>query len=297
MLTIFSTPKPFEGHIGMIQRNAIGSWKRLRPEPEIILFGREEGVAEAARQFGLGHVADVATSEFGTPLVSDMFEKAQRLARHELLCYVNADIILTASLLRIVEAVSKQHRRFVILCTPWNLRVEQELDFTVPDWEERLRESVNRGGQPPRFGADVFLFPRGFYDRIPPFAIGRMWFDGWLGYKACRAAIPAVDGTPFVLAVHQDHPGTTHGQNFTFNEEVHRNGRLAGWWATSFVAADLPYALEPDGRLRRKGLKERLRPRAHALLRAPIVMIILEWTYTLRRRIGLYRRGRQPAKA
>ncbi len=297
MLTIFSTPKPFEGHIGMIQRNAIGSWKRLRPEPEIILFGREEGVAEAARQFGLGHVAGVATSEFGTPLVSDLFDKAQRLARHDLLCFVNADIILTASLLRVVEAVSKQHRRFLMLCTPWNLRVEQELDFTAPDWEERLRECVKRAGQPPRFGADMLLFPRGFYDRIPPFAVGRMWYDGWLGYKACRADIPAVDATPFVLVVHQDHPGTTHGQKFTFNEEVHRNGRLAGWWATSFVAADLPYALEPDGRLRRKGLKERLRPRAHALLRAPIVMIILEWTYTLRRRIGLYRRGRQPAKA
>jgi hypothetical protein len=297
MLTIFSTPKPFEGHIGMIQRNAIGSWKRLRPEPQIILFGRDAGVAEAARQFGLDHVAGVAASEFGTPLVSDLFEKAQRLARHELLCFVNADIILTASLLRVVEAVSKQHRRFLMLGTPWNLRVEQQLDFTAPDWEERLREWVKRAGQPPRFGADMIVFPRGFYDRIPPFAIGRMWYDGWLGYKACRAAIPAVDVTPFVLAVHQDHPGTTHAQKFTFNEEVHRNARLAGWWATSFVAADLPYELEPDGRLRRKGLRERLRPRAHALLRAPVVMIILQWTYTLRRKIGLYRRRRQPAKA
>jgi hypothetical protein len=31
-LTIFAVPKPFEGHIGMIQRNAIRSWKGLRPD-------------------------------------------------------------------------------------------------------------------------------------------------------------------------------------------------------------------------------------------------------------------------
>lgn len=29
MLTIFATPKPFQGHVGIIQRNAIGSWVRL----------------------------------------------------------------------------------------------------------------------------------------------------------------------------------------------------------------------------------------------------------------------------
>ena len=42
MLTIFSTPKPFRGHIGVIQRNAIESWKRIHPDVEIILFGDEE---------------------------------------------------------------------------------------------------------------------------------------------------------------------------------------------------------------------------------------------------------------
>ena len=30
-LTIFAVPKPFEGHIDVIQRNAIRSWQRLRP--------------------------------------------------------------------------------------------------------------------------------------------------------------------------------------------------------------------------------------------------------------------------
>ena len=38
-LTIFAMPKAFSGHTGMIQNNAIRSWARLDPKPEILLFG------------------------------------------------------------------------------------------------------------------------------------------------------------------------------------------------------------------------------------------------------------------
>jgi len=50
MITFFTTPKPFRGHIGVIQRNAIHSWKLVHPEAEVILFGNEEGAAEVARE-------------------------------------------------------------------------------------------------------------------------------------------------------------------------------------------------------------------------------------------------------
>lgn len=46
MLTIFSYPKPFKGHIDVIQRNAINSWTLLNPKPEIILACDEEGTKE-----------------------------------------------------------------------------------------------------------------------------------------------------------------------------------------------------------------------------------------------------------
>ena len=46
--TFFAMPKAFRGHVGMIQRNAIGSWLRLTPRPEILLFGDDEGIAEFA---------------------------------------------------------------------------------------------------------------------------------------------------------------------------------------------------------------------------------------------------------
>jgi hypothetical protein len=49
MLTIFAIPKPFRGHIGVIQRNAICSWLELRQACEIILLGDDEGTAEGKR--------------------------------------------------------------------------------------------------------------------------------------------------------------------------------------------------------------------------------------------------------
>ncbi len=42
MLTLFTIPKPFAGHIGLIQRNAIASWTLLpgvRGSSALILLG------------------------------------------------------------------------------------------------------------------------------------------------------------------------------------------------------------------------------------------------------------------
>lgn len=297
MLTLFSVPKPFAGHIGAIQRNAITSWTTLRPKPEIILFGNEKGVAQLAWELGLGHVPEVARNEFGTPLVSDVFAKAQQTASFEKICYVNADIILTRRFILAVELLHQECNRFTMFCTPWGLRLDRKLDFSAANWEEQLEKLAQAQGRPPKpVGVDLFLFPRGFYGRIPPLAIGRSAWDNWLVFKACLGRVPGVDATPFVRAVHQDHSGTTHGGTYELTEEHCINGRITGWWASSFVAADVPYVLEPDGQLRKKGPVERIRPRVRALVCAPPVIRVLNRTYALRRRIGLHRaNGSQPA--
>ena len=71
MITIFTTAKPFTGHSGVIQRNALKSWKELHADAEVILFGDEEGAAEAARDAGARYVAGVEraglTAEAGLP--------------------------------------------------------------------------------------------------------------------------------------------------------------------------------------------------------------------------------------
>ena len=78
MLTIFSCPKPFRGHVDITQKNAIRSWLFLDPRPDVILLGNDEGVGETARELGVRHIPDVECNEFGTPLLSSIFEEARK---------------------------------------------------------------------------------------------------------------------------------------------------------------------------------------------------------------------------
>ena len=94
MLTIFTTAKPFRGHIGIIQRNALQSWKALHPAVEIILFGADEGAADVAQELGLHHEPHVERNEHGIKRLDYLFARAQLIAKHDVLCYVNCDIIL-----------------------------------------------------------------------------------------------------------------------------------------------------------------------------------------------------------
>jgi hypothetical protein len=70
MLTLFTTAKPFEGHSGVIQRNALKSWKLLHPDIEIILFGDDADGAEIANELGSRHEPFVERNEFGTKRLS-----------------------------------------------------------------------------------------------------------------------------------------------------------------------------------------------------------------------------------
>ena len=98
-ITLFSAPKPFtDPHIAIIQRNAIQSWTLL-PEVEVILLGEEVGLAEAARDLGVKYIPNVARNESGTPLISSMFQLARKNSNSELLCIINADMILMSDFL------------------------------------------------------------------------------------------------------------------------------------------------------------------------------------------------------
>ena len=83
MLTIFSTPKPFVGHIGIIQRNAIKSWTLLHPDVKVILFGDDEGAAQACRDLGIRHEPNVRRNEHGTKYLNYIFDRAYEISRHK----------------------------------------------------------------------------------------------------------------------------------------------------------------------------------------------------------------------
>ncbi|MGE5305791.1 MAG: hypothetical protein ACM3TN_20965 [Alphaproteobacteria bacterium] len=250
MLTIFATPKPFRGHFAVIQRNAIRSWTLLRPACEIILMGNEEGTSEIATEFGLRHIPDVARNTFGTPLVSDLFKQAQQISAHNILCYVNSDIILMSDLTRAVQSVIKRKNRFLLVGHRWNLDVIDILDFKL-DWEDKLRNQVRKVGQLADHSAiDLFVFPRGMWGDIPPFAIGRPRWDNWMLYRARSLRAALIDATPVMTVIHQNHDYSHHPQGKVGvwdSGEALTNDELAGGELHRFTLADATHLLTVGG--------------------------------------------------
>ncbi|HEX5810452.1 MAG TPA: hypothetical protein VFY25_17415, partial [Anaerolineales bacterium] len=115
LITFFSAPKPFTNpHIATIQRNAIKSWTLL-PGVDVILLGEEPGLAEAARQLGVIHIPGVKRNQNGTPLISSMFELARQNSNSDLLCIVNADMILMPDFLEAARTSRMLRDKFVLL--------------------------------------------------------------------------------------------------------------------------------------------------------------------------------------
>lgn len=204
MITLFTLPKPFIGHIGMIQRNAIQSWTRLHPDIDILIFGNEEGTAEVAAEFGLRHFPEVDVNEYGTPRMNGYFQQAEEAARHSRMCYVNADIILFPDLLEAIAKVDLE--KYVMGGRRTDYDIEAPVDFSRPDWAETLRADVEKNGKLHGFtGIDYFVYPRGMFGEIPPFALGRWYWDNWLVYHARRLGGALIDASACVLAIHQNH--------------------------------------------------------------------------------------------
>src|SRR6476619_867777 len=119
LITLFSAPKPFTNpHIATIQRNAIQSWTLL-PDVEVILLGEETGLAEAARELGVKHLPNVACNKSGTPLISSMFQLARENSNSDLLCVINADIILMQDFIQAAKQAIKSKDKFVLLSQRW----------------------------------------------------------------------------------------------------------------------------------------------------------------------------------
>lgn len=250
MLTLFAIPKPFKGHINIIQRNAIKSWTLLRPQCEIILLGDDEGTADAAKEFGVEHIADIARNEFGTPLLNDMFEKVQKLSNHELCCFVNSDIILMNDFTEAAQRVVGWKNYFLMGGRRWDVDVNELLDYG-PTWREELRAHVASQGQlHSPAGIDYFVFRRGFWGNIPPFAIGRIGYDNWLVYRARSRGAVLIDATPVLMAVHQNHNYSHHPdgiQGQRNGAEAKRNFELAGGTSHIFTLRDATHVLTANG--------------------------------------------------
>lgn len=293
MLTIFATPKPFRGHVGITQRNAINSWVRLHPDSEVILFGDETGTAEVARELGARHVPHVLRSEFGTKRLDYIFARAQEMATHDRLCYANCDVILLPSVCQAFDSVARWSPEFLMIGRRWDTPLAKPIDFEAMDWESRLREFARCSGkQQLAYAVDFFAFSRGLYADVPPFVVGRVYWDHWLVWKARSMKVPVVDVTADVLAVHQNHDFAYHPGGLAgikVDKESKRNRALAGGQLHLYTIDHATHRLIEGHITDRLG---RWHVPLSYLLRIYSIQVwywLLGATFRARRALGLYR--------
>jgi hypothetical protein len=261
VLTLFSIPKPFQGHFKTIQTNAIRSWAQLRPRPEIILLGDDEGTAEMAKEVGAIHIPQVERTDSGTPLVNSLFAKAENASSNDLMCLVLADIILMSDFAQAVQNMSRltSGKPSLLIGRKSIVDIPDSLDFTQADWESRLKQRVADAGRYGTSDTDYWLYGRGLWTDIPPFAIGRYYWSAWLTYAAHRRGSMVVDATSVITAVESTHDYshiTSVGGRILMSPDVVSNAKLfrgARFWTT----ANAPYTLTASG-LERSQFSHRL---------------------------------------
>ena len=258
MLSIFSIPKPFQGHNNIIQRNAIKSWMQLDPQCEIILFGDDAGVAETALELGVRHIASIEKNEFGTPLLSSAFGSAQKLAMNNILMYANTDIIFFQDLIEAIHRIDKP--RFLVCGRRWDLDITEEIDFKDNWWGGELLERVKKEGKPHGLsGMDYFIFPRNLVD-MPAFAVGRPGWDTWLIYNMRSRIIPVINATDKITVIHQNHDflHSKFGEKKRVGgPEWQKNIEVAGGLTNMMTLRDADWTLGENG-LRRPDFPARI---------------------------------------
>ena len=292
MLTFFTTPKPFTGHIAVIQRNALQSWKLLHPDVEIIVFGDDAGTSQICRELGIRHVPEVRRNRHGTKYLASIFDQAQELASHDVLCYANCDILLMSDFRRAVESVSALQKRFLLAGRRWDVDVRDPVDFQRPNWEEQLRRlALTTNRQRPAQWIDYFVFSKGLYsNKIPEFVIGRPGWDPWLIWFALTSNVPVVDLSRDVCAVHQNHDYSYHpdGEKGVWEgEEAQENYRLLEKERKFRTLESATFVLQ-SGRLRRNRARWLFLPkRWFRRLFFAAWFLLLHLTRPLRHRLGL----------
>jgi hypothetical protein len=295
MVTIFTIPKAFKGHNAVIQWNAIKSWTKLEPRPEIILFGKDEGTAEVAREFGLRHVAETASNEYGTPLVNHLFANAEAEASFAGMCYVNADIILLGDFLRAVGFVQKKMPKSLMVSKRINLDIRERLEFGA-GWEETIKRQISTTGEDEHYsGIDVFAYPKGMYPHIPEFAIGRLWWDHWLIKAVREQKLPVVDASRVAPLLHQKHD-YNHvaggAEQVWRGAEAKKNFELYGGVEHAYTLLDVTHELMADGAIRKVRFRKEI-----FMMKSFAWDVLVRRTARVRHALGLRRKGVEPRES
>ncbi len=245
MITLFTCPKAFtDKHNATIQRNAISSWRHFGKGVEVILLGDDTDVDKVANEYGLIHIPLIERNSFGTPLLSDIFQKAQAKASHPMVCYINSDIILGETFFKSVKILN-QERKFLAVGRRKTIKCEELIDWNSPTQVSDVWEKFSTAEYDAVNAIDFFIFNKGMI-QMKPFAIGRPAWDNWTLWHCRQLGIKVIDTTEDIDAVHQFH-GYGHVKNRQGTHwegpEAEGNRKLAGGYRCMNDLRDVSHLL------------------------------------------------------
>jgi hypothetical protein len=247
MITILTVPKSFKGFTDTAQRNAIKSWIENIPGCEIILFGNDYGIDQAAKELGILHVHDIK-SEFGLPFLSSVFDLGRKIAKNNFLAFINTDIILTNNFLNSLNLI--KFPNFLITGRRWDLDVKEPINFNNFNWSQEIIGRAKDKGKLHGFaGMDYFIFPKNLDLKLPDFVAGRPGYDSWMVYQAHYLKIPVIDATETIKIIHQNHDYSHRkgGEKVLKEKEGDWNIKLAGGFSKMLTLREADWILTLKG--------------------------------------------------
>lgn len=204
MVTFMTTFKPFVGDDEVRQRNALLSWLALSKNVEIFVFGSPSAPDDLVSQFRIKNYTVPDWENTGMTRVNDMFKITNRDATNQILAYVNGDIVLSADFAAALSNLTLE--RFLMVGQRWDTDYIKPIGIASLEEIDEFRSHATRQGElRGHSGMDYFAFPRNVYPEPPPLVPGGVWWDGYMVYFLRKHAIPVIDATQDVLAIHQNH--------------------------------------------------------------------------------------------
>lgn len=234
MITILTTPKPAIGEMQRDFLNALRNWNQLRPRPEILVFGGDRRLAESE---GAQHIVGYP-AERGLPFLDGMYQIARSRAKHDVFMLVSDHLMFLPGLMEAVQRCRSRFPKFLAVGQRYDVDVVDVIDFTrqlyrvrngdIQDWRLTFLDYIAAGRLHGPSAKDYMIFSRDFPIDIPPFLVGRPWYDSWFVVASLEAGIPVVDLSRTVVAVHPNHdyaqiPGSPKGNHGNPGEDYNRS--------------------------------------------------------------------------
>jgi len=221
----------------------------LKPKPEVLLVGVEEGMEEACKELGCTVVPTVHPTPQGTVLVNQAIHAADQASSNSIMVYVNSDIFFPQQWMSILQRLlwvfEKSPDGFMFTGPRVQLKRGHIFDHKVHTWPQFWKHIQQTGRDTSNLrnmetaAEDYFVYRKGSLNWVPGFHIGRYVFDNHIVSGSKRAGLVRVSGwneqvrqDPLFFGLHFEHDRSHqtdngHGKLRKFNERLSK--RNGGW--------------------------------------------------------------------